>query len=62
MSRTVAASWSVSLNCDCPFCGEYVDLMLDSDQLETVQPCEADKELEVFCPECGENFTIKTEY
>lgn len=62
------AGWSISLNCDCPKCEEYVDLLDDSDfwdgrGLEVAEhDTERSRDVEVVCPKCGYEFTVDLEY
>ena len=62
------ATWSMSLNCDCPACGEYVDLLDDPDFWDgrNLDACEHMTErsfdIEVYCPKCGHEFTVDLEY
>ena len=64
----VAAQWSLSLNCDCPHCNEFVDLLDYPDfwDGEVIEACEHGTErskcLEVVCPECHKDFTVACEY
>lgn len=64
----VAATWSIELNCDCPKCGEYVDLLTAADfwdgrelDLGEHGTERADK-LPVYCPECGHEFEVECAY
>lgn len=65
----VTATWCLSLNCDCPKCGEFVDL-LEADNFwddhERLQPVENGTErsnnLDVVCPECKHEFDVCCEY
>jgi len=62
------ATWSISLDCDCPGCGKYVDLLdyVDFWDGNRVAPCEHDTdnstELDVVCPECGHGFEVDLTY
>ena len=65
----VSATWDISLNCDCPKCGEFVDLLRADnfwDGHERLQPIENGTErsnnLEVMCPECSHEFEVCCEY
>jgi len=64
----VIATWHASLNCDCPGCGEYVDLMSYSDFWDgrSLQIAEHDtdrsRDVEVVCPECGHEFKVDCEW
>ena len=66
---SITAQWHVELNCYCPDCGEYVDLMeypdfwdghrsLDIPEHNT----EYSDNLEVNCPECNHNFEVCCEW
>ena len=61
--RRVKATWSASLDCECPSCGEDVDLMDEPDfwdgrgDLEIAQEV---KGLQVWCPKCGHEFEVDT--
>ena len=63
------ATWSISLDCDCPKCGEWFDL-LGGDSIwperSEIDPLEHGttwtKDLEVTCPECGADFVVDLEY
>jgi uncharacterized Zn finger protein (UPF0148 family) len=67
MANTVA-SWRVELNCHCPACEEYVDLLdyedfWDGRDLEIAEwHTPRSKNVEVICPECGHEFTVETEW
>lgn len=60
--ETVAATWYVELKCTCPHCDEWVDLLDSPDFFEyhRIDIPEHDtyrtKDMEVDCPECGEEF------
>ena len=65
----VSARWDISLNCDCPKCGEFVDLLLADnfwDDHERLQPIESGTErsnsVEVICPQCSHEFDVCCEY
>lgn len=65
----VTATWDISLNCDCPKCGEFVDLLraqdfwCDHERLQAVEHgTEQANNLEVICPECGHEFEVCCEY
>jgi endogenous inhibitor of DNA gyrase (YacG/DUF329 family) len=64
MSERVNASWNVTLFCDCPHCGEYVDLLDYVDFWDGGGPevCGRGDELEIPCPECGEDIECVTDY
>lgn len=60
----VIASWDLSLYCDCPHCGESVDLLDTPDFWDGrhLSPCEHLTErslgVEVSCPLCKEDFSV----
>ena len=65
----VSAAWDISLNCDCPACGEFVDLLDEDgfwDAHARLQPIENGTErsnnLEVRCHACGHEFEVCCEY
>jgi phage FluMu protein Com len=66
----VTATWYLELNCHCPECKEFVDL-LEADGfwddrgtslnvLEHGTP--RTKAVEVVCPKCDHEFEVRTEY
>ena len=63
-----SASWHVSLDCDCPKCGEYVNLLdapdfWDGRALDIPEHgTENSNNLEVQCPECGHEFKVCCEW
>ena len=62
------ATWRVELDCECPACKQYVDLLdytdfwdgrtLDIAESETARS----QDMEVVCPECGHDFTVDCYY
>lgn len=64
----VTATWTVELNCECPHCKEWVDVLTTPDfwegqKLEVAEHgTDASKNIEVECPDCSENFLIDCEY
>jgi endogenous inhibitor of DNA gyrase (YacG/DUF329 family) len=65
----VKASWTLELYCDCPGCGEFVDLLDDPEFFQThedLQPCQhmnsGSRDVEVTCPNCGHEFTVDLEF
>jgi hypothetical protein len=60
----IEATWQIELNCDCPSCKKYVNLIdtpdfwdgcnLDIGEHDT----ENSNGVEVLCPECGYEFTV----
>lgn len=65
---TIIATWTVELNCVCPNCKEYVDLLDYSDFWDgrKLNVAEHDtprsKNIDVVCPECGEEFNVDCTY
>ena len=66
--ETITATWSVKLNCDCPKCGEWVNLLdypdfWDGRKLEIPEHnTENSDALDVYCPECEHEFVVRCEY
>lgn len=64
----VTATWSISLDCDCPACGDHVDLLADDDfwigrPLDCVEHHTArSRDVEVFCPACHHEFKVDLDY
>lgn len=62
------ATWSIRLNCDCPNCKEYVDLLSypdfwDGRALEFGEHnTDRSSGVDVVCPECGHAFEVDCEY
>ena len=64
------ATWLIQLNCTCPKCGEYVDLMDASDfwdgrehEIEIGEwGTEATNNFEVVCPDCDHIFNVELEF
>lgn len=62
------ATWSISLDCDCPACGEYVNLLdfpdfWDGRSLNLIEHGTArSKNVEVGCPKCMHEFNVQLEY
>ena len=60
----VDATWQVQLMCDCPRCGEYVDLLdapdfWDGRRLDIPEHgTERSRNVDVFCPECHHGFYV----
>jgi len=68
-TQNTTASWHVELNCHCPKCDRYVNLLdypdfwdgcgdLDIPEHDT----ERSDDLEVCCPECHHEFNVKCEW
>lgn len=64
----VCAQWTVELNCECPACKEYVDVLTapdfwDGRQLDLAEHgTERSRSVDVACPECGHEFDVCCEY
>jgi len=66
--KNTCATWSISLDVDCPKCEEYFNILdtpdfwedrqLDLGEHETARS----RGIEVTCPECGYEFTVDLEY
>lgn len=62
------ANWNISLNCDCPECEKYVDLLECPDFWDgrTFQAGENStpktRNVDVICPSCGYEFIVDLEY
>lgn len=61
----IAATWSVSLDADCPDCNAAVDLLYYADfwdgrQLDIAEHgTDRSDNQAVVCPNCGHEFTVK---
>ena len=64
----VTADWTLKLECVCPYCEQFVDLLDYADFWDghPIDACEhgteRSKELEVVCPDCGRDFTVECQY
>lgn len=64
MANKIDAIWSLSLDCDCPSCEEYIDLLDGEDFWDgkRFEPCEhgtdRTQNVEVICPKCGHEFYV----
>lgn len=64
----VKATWSVSLDCECPGCEDQVNLLDYPDFWDgrsLVIPehhTKRSSDVEVVCPECGHEFYVDCEY
>ena len=67
-AANVVATWVIELRCDCPKCGEYVDLLDDPDfwdgrQLTAAEHgTERSRDIEVMCPNCGHELKVDCFY
>jgi hypothetical protein len=67
MKKTIA-TWYLSLNCDCPHCDEYIDILDDEQFLldNRIVPCENgtnnSRNIEVVCSVCFKEFLVDLEY
>lgn len=64
----VTATWRVSLNCTCPACSEFVDLLdypdfWDGRNLNVAENGTLrSRDVEVVCPKCDHEFEVDCEY
>ena len=65
----ITATWNISLDCDCPHCEEYVDLLEYADFWDGLHHMqigehgtELSKDMEVVCPKCSKGFKVDLEY
>lgn len=60
----VIASWSISLDVDCPACGESFDIIIEEHDflLQRVDPLEAREDYETKCPYCDKEFRCDFQY
>ena len=64
----IYATWHVSLDCECPKCGEYVDLLEAQDFWDghsfqiPEHGTNRTENVEVICPKCEGEFHVKLEY
>lgn len=68
------ATWSISLDIDCPFCNSYIDVIPTTDDCDEIadfweqfsndmgQCLHNSKDIGVTCPECHKKFIIDCEY
>lgn len=68
-NKNTEAFWDISLNCDCPHCGEYFDIINDTydfwdgRNLEVGEHgTENSKGIEVTCPHCHLEFKVDLFY
>lgn len=66
--RTTTATWSISLDTECPSCSHGFDMLCSDDSFWDcgIQPIENSTDrsqgVETSCPECGHEFTVDLEY
>ena len=60
----VTAQWTVELNCDCPCCGEFVNLLdyVDFWDGKNMSVGEDKKGVSAHCPKCDHDFDVDCEY
>jgi len=59
----VYAYWDITLDCDCPSCGEYVNLLNYPDfwdGRDDFNIGEWKSDVDVTCPKCDHDFHVKT--
>lgn len=64
------ATWNIELNCECPHCKEWVDLLEHADfwdahhdSLEVAEHgTKRSRDLQVTCPKCNRDFSADLEY
>ncbi len=61
------AAWAINLYCDCPACGDFVDLLAapgfwDGRRLTFGEhDTERTRNMDVTCPECSHDFRVDLE-
>lgn len=66
----LTATWRISLDCDCPKCAAWVDLLcypdfwdMHKDNFQVGEhSTKNSRDLGVVCPECGHEFMVDLEY
>lgn len=64
----IIATWEIQLNCTCPNCGTYLDLLELPDFWDgkTFEVAEWDTKrtrgVKVYCEQCGHEFKVDFEY
>lgn len=55
------ATWSISLDCECPYCEHDIDLIKNYSE-DIGEPLNQDEnlDLEVCCPKCRKDFIVKS--
>lgn len=66
---STTATWDIRINCECPSCKEFVNLLDFPDFWDSNHHLDipengtsASRNLEVVCPECGHEFKVDLEY
>ena len=68
MDHPIKARWVIELNCQCPECDSYIDLLDNGDFWEDnrIECLERDTEssrgVSAFCAECEHEFKVDLEY
>lgn len=66
--KTTTATWSISLDTECPECDHGFDMLSSDDCFwdSRIEPIEHHTDrsagVEVVCPECHHEFTVDLEY
>lgn len=66
--EVVTATWCIELNCDCPHCGNHVDVLngpdfWDGRNLKIGEHgTPRSNKVEVVCPDCSKEFEVCCEY
>ena len=64
----IFACWAIELNCECPHCEKYVNLLdaadfWDGHRFDLAEHgTERTRKVEVVCPDCLEEFEVCLEY
>jgi ssDNA-binding Zn-finger/Zn-ribbon topoisomerase 1 len=67
-NKTTIATWTLELNCECPKCGEDIDLLDDSDFWEhnRLETCEHETDnsrgIDAICEMCEHEFKVDLAY
>lgn len=68
MGERTTATWDISLDCECPACGEYVDLLTapdfwDGRSLQIGEHgTDRSRGVDVVCPDCHHEFEVDCVY
>lgn len=63
--KKIYADWDISLNCECPKCKKYVNLLdyVDFwDCRDDLDIGETKSDVDVVCPECHHEFNVEAQY